>query len=436
MSQPFVPIWEEYRQGERDFRKFYLAEADLQAAMMPEINLEEADLKDANLSGADLSRGKLGKVDLTRANLKEARLEGTDLRGAILTGADLTGAILTGARLDKAYLRLANFSKADLTQATLVDVDGRGWLETDAEKNVRIHRTSFKEAVLRNADLSEAYLRLCDFRGADLTGARLISADLTSIDAAPIQMKDQKNLVAIFQSADLSMVCLVKAHLNYCDFRKANLYGADLRQAILGGSFKEADLSQAILLDTELTRCDLTGAKLVGANLEGCKFNQVRMPDGQPPGKNLDQFIGQAPNPGGQGVVIRNIAYTEFWFETYEEIKALSWPRFCVCCSREYDRFERISRESIEDGVLKVYEVRVPYCTACLQHSVRTRNVKAWLKPSCASQGSGFPAFKFEVKSKLLSAKEFFVLSLANPEYIIGFASGNSLPMKGFKGNW
>ena len=437
MSLPFVPIWEEYRQGERDFHKFYLAGADLQAAVMPEIILEEADLREANLKGADLSGGNLRAADLSRVNLREARLLGTDLTGANLVGANLTGADLTGAILNKAHLRLSTFTRANLTNASLVDVDGRGWVESDEQKNTHIRRTSFQEAILRDADLTDAYLRLCIFRGADLTNAKLASADLTGADATPLTVEQQKPRYAIFQGADMRQVCLRNARLTYCDFRSANLRGADLRQAALGGSFKEADLSQALFFDTELEKCDFTGAILAGTNLDGCKFNHVRMPDGNPPGRSYDKFVGPPPNPTGSGVSLRPVVYTEFWFETYEEIKALSWPALCVCCTKEFDRYERFSREQIEAGILKVYEVRVPYCTVCLQHNVRTRNVKNWLKPSCAAQGESSPAVKFEVKSRgMLSAKEFYVLYFANPEYIIGFASGNGLPVKGFKGSW
>jgi hypothetical protein len=115
----------------------------------------------------------------------------------------------------------------------------------------------------------------------------------------------------------------------------------------------------------------------------------------------------------------------------------LSWPSFCACCTQPFDRYERFTQDSIVEGALKVYEVRVPFCTACLQHSVRSRNPRAWMKSTCAAHGGNAPSVKFEVKSRgLLSGKEYFVLTFANPEYILGFASGNALPARGFKGNW
>jgi uncharacterized protein YjbI with pentapeptide repeats len=440
MPLPFVPIWEEYRQGERDFRKFYLASADLKAAVMPNINLQEADLSDSNLQGADLSGADLSQADLSRANLHAARLVGANLTGANLVGANFSDTDLTDARLDKTYLRLADFTRANLTRATLVEADGRGWLETDDKKNIRERHTSFQEAILRGANLSEAYLRMCNFRGADLSEAKLISADLSGVDATPLPpakgSKDNKPLVTLFNAADLNFANLRKARITYCDFRKANLHGADLRQAQMGGSFREADLSQAILLDTAFSKCDLTNADLTATNLESSQFNNVRMPNGEPPGKDLVKFTGLPPYPGNVGGFLKPITFTEFWFETYEELKALSWPALCACCGRDFDRYERYSHEVIEAGSLRVYEVRVPYCTECLLHGVRGKDARQWMKPTCAAPGGKEPACKFEVKSKMLSAKDFFVLTFANQDYVMGFANGNALPLKGIKGNW
>ena len=437
MVLPFIPITEEYNQGERDFQKFYLEKADLHMAVLPEINLEEADLRGADLRQADLSQAKLARADFAKADLSGARLVGADLSEANLLGANLSGADLSGAVLNKAFLRLANFSGANLTQASLVDADGRGWVERDESKGTLVRRTSFQQAILREADLSEAYLRLCDFRAADLSGAKLVSTDLSSVDASPLPVANEKPKVTILFGADLKQASLRKARFPYCDFRKADLRGADLRQAVLGGSLKEADLSQSLMFETVLEKCDLTGANLTGTNLESCKFDHVRMPDGQPPGRRLEQFMGQPPNPSGRNVLIKFAEYTEFWFETYEELRVLSWPGLCVCCGREFDRYERFSLDSIEDGVLKVYEIRVPYCTECLQHGVHTHNPRQWMKPTCSAPGGHMPAVKFEIKTRgMLSSKEYFVLFFNNPEYIIGFSSGNSLPGKGFKGTW
>ena len=437
MALPFVPLTEEYAQGERDFRKFYLEDADLHQAVLPEIILEEADLRCANLSQADLSRAKLCGADLTGANLSGAILVGADLSNANLANANLTGADLSGAVLDKAFLRQADFRNANLSSASLVEVDGRGWVRRVDGKGTIVQRTSFEGAVLRDADLTDAYLRLCDFRAADLTNAKLVSADLSSVDATPIPVPNEQPKVTILLGADLSRACLRKARFSFCDFREANLVGADLRQAVLGGSFKDADLTQVLFYDTVVDKCDLTGAVLTGTHLKSVKFGKVRMPDGNAFDPSYEKFIGPPPNPSGKTRLSKAVEYTEFWFETYEELHALSWPTLCVCCGEEFDRYERYSRESVEDGTLLVYEVRVPYCTACLQHSVRFNHPREWMKMSCTAMGGSSPAVKFEIRTRgILSSKEYFVISFTNPEYVIGFSSGNGLPAKGFKGTW
>lgn len=436
MVQPFLSIFDAYRQGERDFSRIVLTQVNLRDALLPEIILEEAELNEAILQEADLSSANLRKADLTRANLKGAILRQADLRGANLMGANLSGADLSGAKFDQAFLRLANFNGANLTGASLVGADGRGWVTSAQGKTIKAHRTSFQGAILRQADLSQAYLRLCDFRGADLTAARLVETDLSSVDGRSLEGESGKRKPTLLTEANLYHASLRKAQFPAADFRKANLNGADLRAAILGGDCRAADLTDALTDDTRFIRCDLTHARLNGVNLEGCTFEAVRMPDGKPPGKDLEKFSGAPPNPTGAGVSLKPPEYVEFWFETYQEIKVLSWPSFCACCMQPFDRYERYTHDSLDDSGLKVYEVRVPICTACLQHSVR-RNPRPWMKSTCAAPGGNAPAAKFEIKSGgFLSGKVYFVLSFANPEYVLGFASGNALPSRGFKGNW
>jgi uncharacterized protein YjbI with pentapeptide repeats len=74
MSLPFVPISDEYANGERNFQKFYLEKADLHGLSLPEIDLSEADLTSANLE----------RINLTRAVLCGALLKG-NLKGAVLS---------------------------------------------------------------------------------------------------------------------------------------------------------------------------------------------------------------------------------------------------------------------------------------------------------------------------------------------------------------
>jgi hypothetical protein len=239
--------------------------------------------------------------------------------------------------------------------------------------------------------------------------------------------------VASFASADLTLACLRKTQLA-ADFRKANLNLADLRQAVITGDFREADLSDALVFNTVFNGSNFTGSKLTHTFLESCKLNKCSMPNGKTSTWDLEKFTGSPPNPSGRNVLRKPPVYTEFWFETYEELRALSFPMMCVCCCRIVERYETVSREVSMTGVPATYEVKLPYCTACLQHHIRSRNVEQWMKTACAAPGGSYPAAKFEVKTKgMLGGRYFFVLSFASQEYTIGFAAGNQLPVRGSK---
>ncbi|MCA8251799.1 pentapeptide repeat-containing protein [Burkholderia sp. AU31624] len=124
------------------------------------------------------------EADSMKVAVELACKQGTYLRDANLSGADLRDADLSDAYLRGAYLRGANLSGADLSDADLSDA-------------------YLSDADLRGANLSDAYLR-----GANLSGANLSDADLSD--------------------ADLSDAYLRGAYL-----RGANLSGADLSDAYL-----------------------------------------------------------------------------------------------------------------------------------------------------------------------------------------------------------
>jgi len=433
MALPFIPLSEEFEQGQRDFQKFYLENADLHGLSLPEINLTEADLNGANLQGANLSGAILVRAVLTSANLKGTTLHKADLTGANLNGADLEGADLSEADLSRANLRQANFRGANLTRARLLQVDASSAVQHSADKGTLAQRTSFVEAVLREANLSDADLRGCNLQAAVLGGSKLIRTNLSGAVAGPLKDSRGQSKVSQWTGADLTLASLRKAQV-MGDFRKANLAMVDLRDGTFLGDFREADLSNALMLNTVMTGSDFTSAKLQGTFLEGCKLNKCLMPNGKPAGWDFEKFMGEPPNPSGRGVTRRQPTYIEYWFETYDEMRALSFPSMCVCCCRTFERNETISREVTISGVPGIYEVKLPFCNACLQHHIRSRNIEQWMKATCAAQGGNAPAVKFEVKSKgILGGNFYFVLSFANMEYVIGFAAGNQLPVKGSK---
>ena len=405
----------------------------MQELSLKDIDLSEADLTGANLQGADLSGSNLKGALLVGANLKHIKLNNADLSDADLTSAILEGADLTGSILSRAILRRANLNYADLTQARLVEVDGRGVLEGTPDNGAVVHRISFLGAVIRDANLSDANFQWGNFQGADLSGARLLRSDLSDIDATPNKMSSGETRILLLRGADLTLASLRKSKITG-DFYTANLSQTDMREAAIVGNFEEADLTNALLWNTVLTGSNLTNSKLAGVHLKGSKLNKCLMPNGKPPSWNIEKFSGGPPTPTAKGVIRRPPRYTEFWFDSFEKVLDLNWPVMCVCCCRTFERYECITRPAANDGHVTNQEVKVPYCTACLQHNIRSRNVENWMKTMCTAQGGNTPAVKFEVKARgMLDKKHYFVLSFSSMEYTISFAARNQLPVHGMK---
>jgi hypothetical protein len=208
----------------------------------------------------------------------------------------------------------------------------------------------------------------------------------------------------------------------------------DLRNAAIVGDFCEADLSDALFLKTIFTGSNFTNGILFGTNLDGCKLNKCLMPNGKPARWDLERFSGMPPSPAAKGVIRKPPIYTEFRFERYEKVRSLRWPAMCVCCCRTFERFERISLRAAHLNHLPDHEVKVPFCTACLQHHIRSRNVENWMKTMCTAQGGKTPAIKYEIKTRgLLAGKLHEVISFSSMEYSIGFAAINQVPFNGQK---
>ena len=148
-------------------------------------------------------------------------------------------------------------------------------------------------AILSNADLYNADLRLANLTGANLTNANLTFADLTGADLT------RANLTfADLFSADLTGANLTDANLIGADLTGADLTDADLRLANLTG----ANLANANLFSANLTNANLTGAILTGANLfsanlfsanlTGANLTNAWMVNADLTGANLYKAIG------------------------------------------------------------------------------------------------------------------------------------------------
>jgi len=238
--------------------------ADLSMVRAERANFEGAVLVSANLSGANLHRAQLHRADLSSARLRHADLTGASLLGARITDADFTGANLELANLSGLPLRLANFSGACLQAANLTDCD---WEEAELD-----------EIDLSETRLDRALLTATVFTDGNLARASLINAGLADVNWAGVCLRGANLRGATFHLGssrsglvDSSIPCegsrtgFYTDDLNEQDFkspeeiRKANLCGADLRDACIDGvDFYLVDLRGALYTPQQrdyFTRC-------------------------------------------------------------------------------------------------------------------------------------------------------------------------------------
>lgn len=127
------------------------------------------DLRGANFAHLDLTHLPLAGKNLGRANLSGAVLRGadltdTDFTSAVLIGADLSEAILTGAKFDGAILAGA------VLRGVRTNYPGE-WSDSDGRCAGDL--ISFARASMSAVDLTDARLQWADFDRVDLCGAQL-----------------------------------------------------------------------------------------------------------------------------------------------------------------------------------------------------------------------------------------------------------------------
>jgi uncharacterized protein YjbI with pentapeptide repeats len=174
--------------------------------------------------------------------------------------------------LSAAYLRGMDLRGADLSEANLRGADLSGAILTEAHlSRAHLGGADLAQANLRGADLDEANLHEATLGGADLSGAGLYRANLSQ---------------AFLWRANLSGANLHEATLSEANLHEANLSGANLGGAYLfHANLHEANLTRAnlwgaTLIDTDFTDADLTGCRIFGISawrlkLEGAKQNNL-----------------------------------------------------------------------------------------------------------------------------------------------------------------
>jgi uncharacterized protein YjbI with pentapeptide repeats len=220
--------------------------ADFRMATLTSLSARFANFREANFAGADLTGACLARADLQAAKLTSARLVQADLshailRGAQIDGADFASADLCWSRLGGLPLRITNLAGAKFSHAFLEDCDLEDAVLPEAE---------FAKAHLPRALLTGSRMPGADFSGADLQGARLADIDWEGANLRAANLKDctfhlgssRSGLVNSPIASEGSRTGFYGDEFDEQTYRvpeeirKANLCGADLREADLGNT--------------------------------------------------------------------------------------------------------------------------------------------------------------------------------------------------------
>jgi uncharacterized protein YjbI with pentapeptide repeats/energy-coupling factor transporter ATP-binding protein EcfA2 len=230
--------------------------ANFSQAVLTSIAAHSADFRGADFAEADLTGAQLAQADFGSANLSTARLVGADLSGSNLTGANIAGADfsscdLSRSILDRLVLREARLAGAKFEHAKLNECD----LEY-----VDLPDADFSEALLHDALLTGSRMPRANFASASLHGARLADIDWEGADLRKSDLSactfhlgsSRSGLVGSPIASEGSRMGFYSDEFDQQTYRppeeirKANLRGADLRDAYLGSTdFYLVDLREA-----------------------------------------------------------------------------------------------------------------------------------------------------------------------------------------------
>ena len=121
-----------------------------------------------------LKRYLQGKRDFSNLDLRYAPLMEIDLKGVRFDGSNLEKADLSQAKLNSSSLVRVNMRMAIFTQAVLSKVNFANSLLARADfLEAHLEEANFQSAILHEVNFQSAYLARANFSGADLTSAKL-----------------------------------------------------------------------------------------------------------------------------------------------------------------------------------------------------------------------------------------------------------------------
>ncbi|CAF3975669.1 unnamed protein product [Rotaria magnacalcarata] len=224
-----------------------------------------------------------------------------DLAGAYFHNVDLSTSPLHRISLVGVHLISASFATIDVSEAdfryTLLD--------TANFSRANCTNTTFEGAVMTNADLSHALLRLASLVDVELNGANASRSDCTSTTFSRALMTGVD-----FSHTILSRAIFHKVDLIWAIFHNASGY----RKTV---SFTQAkmfsvDFSDANLFESLFTECSLVRANFHRINLEGARFEHCDMESADFTGANLSDAIFKESSMAFGIFVDARLRYTTF----------------------------------------------------------------------------------------------------------------------------
>jgi uncharacterized protein YjbI with pentapeptide repeats len=223
-----------------------LAHADLSRAAAPGTCFRDADLRYANLDAA-----RLWNATFMHANLSYARLRGADLTNALLVGAEIEDADFSGANLRGAYLSQLKLSVARFEGANFV--------------SARLQRSDLEFMRLPGADFTRANLTGALLTGSMMPGGKFLNARLCQAGLADVQ----------WENADLRHADLRGATFHLGSSRSGLLFTPIASEGTRTGFYTDDYGEQYFKSPEEIRKANLCGADLRDARIEGVDFYLV-----------------------------------------------------------------------------------------------------------------------------------------------------------------
>ncbi|MEO0407524.1 MAG: pentapeptide repeat-containing protein [Cyanobacteria bacterium P01_A01_bin.135] len=226
------------------------------------IDLEERDKQESQVSPKRLSfaiAGSIEEVDASKLKAIVALLQklGGDATIEILDVEEGSIRLILGGSVKSLQEIETLFQLGRLEQIEDVDVQDVHFLDKSElthliQANI-CSAQNFSGVVIKNADLSGAYLRDANLSGANLSGTNLSNADLSNADLSS-------------SNTNLSGTNFSGANLSSADLSNTNLRNAYLRDADLSGAvFRSANLSNADLINADFSSADVEQCIMTGS---------------------------------------------------------------------------------------------------------------------------------------------------------------------------